>query len=161
LVGDARLPENLVAAGLRQANCAGVLALTNDDQANLAVAMSVRLLHPDIPVLARAMRRDTAANMASFGTDHILNPFAAFGEYLALAIASPGSYRLWSWLTGLPGTTLEPETAPPRGHWIVCGYGRFGREVVGAFRSHGLEVTVVDPDESPQDGLAAVRGLGT
>jgi Trk K+ transport system NAD-binding subunit len=161
LAGDARLPENLVAAGLARPQCRGVLALTNDDQANLAVAMAVRLLHPAIPVLARAMSRETVANMESFGTDHILNPFAKFGGYLALAIASPGSYRLLSWLTGLPGTTLERETAPPRGHWIVCGYGRFGREVVQAFREHGLDVTVIDPDERPLDGLATVRGVGT
>jgi voltage-gated potassium channel len=107
------------------------------------------------------MARETAANMASFGTDHIINPFAKFGAYLALAIASPGSYRLLSWLTGLPGTTLKPETAPPRGHWIVCGYGRFGREVVRAFREHGLDVTVIDPEEQPVDGLRSVRGLGT
>jgi Trk K+ transport system NAD-binding subunit len=144
LGADAKIPENLLAAGLSRDECRGVLALTNDDQANLAVAMAVRLLHPAIPVLARAMTRQTAANMASFGTDHIINPFAKFGEYLALAIASPGSYRLLSWLTGLPGTTLEPETAPPRGHWVVCGYGRFGREVVQAFRAHDMDVTIVE-----------------
>jgi voltage-gated potassium channel len=161
LAGDAGLTDNLLAAGLAHRECVAVLALTNDDQANLAVAMSVRLLHPQVPVLARAMSRETEANLASFGTDHIINPFADFGGYLALAIASPGSYRLLSWLTGMPGTTLEPETAPPRGHWIVCGYGRFGREVVAAFRGHGLEVTVVDPLEQPAEGLAAVKGLGT
>lgn len=144
LAADAKVPENLLAAGLASPECRGVLALTNDDQANLAVAMAVRLLHPDIPVLARAMSRETVANMASFNTDHIINPFAKFGGYLALAIASPGSYRLLSWLTGLPGTTLEPETAPPRGHWVVCGYGRFGREVVEAFRGHGMDVSIVE-----------------
>ena len=161
LAADARLPDSLLAAGLAKPECRGVLALTNDDQANLAVAMAVRLLHPDLPVLARAMRRETADNMASFGTDHIINPFAKFGGYLALAIASPGSYRLLSWLTGLPGTTLEPETAPPRGHWVVCGYGRFGREVVKAFREHGLDVTVIEPEEGTVEGLAVVRGVGT
>lgn len=161
LAADARLPETLVAAGLMKPECQGVLALTNDDRANLAVAMAVRLLHPDIPVVARAMSRDTAANMASFGTDHIINPFAEFGEYLALAIASPGSYRLLSWLTGLPGTTLEPETAPPRGHWVVCGYGRFGREVVAAFRAHGLDVTIIDPQPLDIDELRIVQGRGT
>lgn len=144
LAADAKIPQNLLAAGLASRECRGVLALTNDDQANLAVAMAVRLLHPDIPVLARAMSRETVANMESFGTDHIINPFAKFGGYLALAIASPGSYRLLSWLTGLPGTTLKPETAPPRGHWVVCGYGRFGREVVEAFRGHGMDVSIVE-----------------
>jgi voltage-gated potassium channel len=153
LTADAKIPENLIAAGLKRDACRGVLALTNDDQANLAVAMALRLLHPSIPVLARAMSRETAANMASFGTDHIINPFAKFGEYLALAIASPGSYRLLSWLTGLPGTTLEAETAPPRGHWVVCGYGRFGREVVQAFRGHGMDVTIVEKQGSEKSVL--------
>ena len=161
LAADARLPEHLVAAGLTRPQCCGVLALTNDDQANLAVAMSVRLLNPAVPVIARAMSREVAANMTSFGTDRIINPFTTFGGYLALAIDSPGSHRLLSWLTGLPGTTLGPETAPPRGHWIVCGYGRFGREVVEAFRREGMNVTVIDPGGCDVPGLASVRGLGT
>lgn len=161
LVADAAVPEHLLSAGLTRRECRGVLALTNDDQANLAVAMAVRLLNPDVPVLARAMSRDTAANMESFGTDHIINPFAKFGEYLALAIRSPGSHRLVSWLTGLPGTTLKPETVPPRGHWVVCGYGRFGTEIVKAFRDQRLQVTVIDPEDHTIEGLRLVRGLGT
>ena len=161
LAADASLPDNLEAAGLRKDQCRGVLALTNDDQANLAVAMTVRLLEPSVPVLARAMSRDTAANMASFDTDHIINPFARFGEQLALAIAAPANYRLVSWLTGLPGTHLKPETAPPRGAWVVCGYGRFGREVVRAFHDQGLEVTVIDPLAPTDPGMQTVKGLGT
>jgi len=161
LAADARLPDNLVAAGLRKDQCRGVLALTNDDQANLAVAMTVRLLEPNVPVLARAMSRETAANMASFDTHHIINPFARFGEQLALAIAAPANYRLVAWLTGLPGTTLEPEVAPPRGRWVVCGYGRFGREVVEAFRAQQLDVTVIDPLAPERPDLPAVRGTGT
>ena len=133
LAADAKMPDNLITAGLYKNQCRGVLALTNDDQANLAVAMSVRLLAPNVPVLARAMSRETEANMASFDTNHIINPFARFGQQLALAIAAPANYRLISWLTGLPGTHLKPEMAPPRGAWVVCGYGRFGREVVRAF----------------------------
>ena len=62
--------------------------------------------------------------------------------------------------SALTGTTLEPETAPPRGHWIVCGYGRFGREVVKAFREHGLDVTVIDPGERPVDGLPTTGSRG-
>ena len=161
LAADARLPDNLAAAGLRRDQCRGVLALTNDDQANLAVAMTVRLLEPNVPVLARAMSRETAANMASFGTHHIINPFARFGEQLALAISAPANYRLVSWLTGLPGTRLNPENSPPRGAWVVCGYGRFGREVVRAFHAQGLEVTIIDPNAPDDPGIPSVRGLGT
>jgi voltage-gated potassium channel len=161
LTADAKLPANLLAAGLLNRYCRGVIALTNDDQANLAVAMSVRLLNRKIPVLARAMNRETAANLASFDTDHIINPFATFGRFLALALASPGSSQLLRWLTGMPGWTLRPETAPPRGHWVVCGYGRFGRECVRALRKQGLDVTIIDPSAAAEDGLNAVRGVGT
>jgi len=161
LAADARLPANLEAAGLRKDNCRGVLALTNDDHANLAVAMAVRLLEPHLPVLARAMTRDTAANMASFGTDHIINPFARFGEQLALAISAPANYRLLTWLTALPGTPLGEEVAPPRGAWVVCGYGAFGREVVQAFHAQGLEVTVIDPEAPDDPEVPVVRGTGT
>jgi voltage-gated potassium channel len=161
LAADASLPASLEAGGLRKDNCRGVLALTNDDRANLAVAMAVRLLEPNVPVLARAMTRDTASNMASFGTHHIINPFVRFGEQLALAISAPVNYRLISWLTGLPGTELAPQATPPQGSWVVCGYGRFGREVVRAFHEQGLEVTIIDPNVSEDPGLPAVRGLGT
>ncbi|MFO1375657.1 MAG: NAD-binding protein [Steroidobacteraceae bacterium] len=161
MVANARTPEHLVAAGLTRRECSGVLALTSDDQVNLAVAIAVRLLNPSVPVLARAMSREAAANMISFGADQVVNPFAKFGDYLAVAIQSPGSHRLMSWLTGLPGTTLRPETAPPRGRWIVCGYGRFGTEVTRAFRGQNLDVTVIDPDETSLAGLGLVRGLGT
>lgn len=161
LTADARLPDNLVAAGLTRPECAGVLALTNNDQANLAVAMSVRLLNPRTPVIARAMNKDVIANMASFNTDHVVNPFARFGEYLALALHAPASYRLISWLTGLPGTTLEPETAPPHGHWVVCGYGRFGCEVVAALREESMKVCVIDPKDVRIGRLKIVKGVGT
>jgi voltage-gated potassium channel len=159
--GDARLPGSLLEAGLASRFCAGVLALTNDDQANLAVAMSVRLLNPDTPVLARAMSRDVEANMASFSTDHIINPFARFGDYLALALAAPASYRLTAWLTALPGSEFRVHLAPPRGRWVVCGYGRFGREVVNALRDQGLDACIVDPDEEAVPGLQTVEGTGT
>lgn len=159
--GDARLPGTLLDAGLASRYCTGVLALTNDDQANLAVAMSVRLLNPDTPVLARAMSRDVEANMASFNTNHIINPFARFGDYLALALAAPASYRLAAWLTALPGSEFRVHLAPPRGRWVVCGYGRFGREVVNALRDQGLDACIVDPDEDEVPGLQTVRGTGT
>lgn len=162
LAGDARLPNNLLLAGLCRRDCLGVVALTSDDSANLAVAIAVRLLNPKIPALCRATTADVAANMASFGTRHIIDPFEKFGEYLALAIRSPGSYQLLEWLTGLPGTKLAAEREPPRGPWLVCGYGRFGQAVVRHIVREGLEVTLIDP-QPPGDGTALpwVAGEGT
>ena len=161
LAADARLPENLIAAGLENSACRGVLALTNDDNANLAVAISVRLLRPSIPVLARAMSRAVADNMASFGTDHIVNPFQIFGETLATALSAPATYRLLLRLTGLSRRAPTAEHSPPHGHWVVCGYGRFGREVVRAFDGEALSVTIIDPADPPEGNRQFVPGVGT
>lgn len=160
LAADARLPANLVLAGLDHGKCAGVLAVTNDEEANLAIAIAVRLLRPEIPVLARARNPRITANMASFGTDHIVNPFERFAEYLALAAAAPERFRLIEILTALPGTPLPEPQRPPRGRWIVCGYGRFGRAVVRHLVPAGVVPTVIDPDGNGPDG-SSVRGLGT
>jgi voltage-gated potassium channel len=161
LVADARVPENLIRAGLRQPQCRGLLALTSDDSANLAAAIAVKLLHPGIPVLARAMDHTIAANMASFGTDHIINPFEAFGDYLSLAIQAPGRFHLTTVLTGLPGSPREPQALPPRGAWVVCGYGRFGREVVACLDREGMDVTIIDPDPNEEARPRYVQGTGT
>jgi Trk K+ transport system NAD-binding subunit len=161
LCADARLPDHLREAGLTKRECAGVLALTNDDNANLAVAMAVRLLNPLTPVLARAMSREIAANMASFRTDHIIDPFSRFGSHLALALAAPASHRVISWLTAPPESEFVPGDAPPRGRWVVCGYGRFGRAVVGALRTQDLEVSIIDPREGSMEGIRTIRGAGT
>ena len=162
LVGDARLPNHLLLAGLKRRNCLGVVALTNDDSANLAVAIAARLLNPSIPALCRATTGDTAANMASFGTRHVIDPFEKFGEYLALAIRSPGSYQLLEWLTGLPGTELSAERKPPRGYWVICGYGRFGQAILRHIEREGLNVAIVDPNRPGDDtSLPWISGVGT
>jgi voltage-gated potassium channel len=151
LAADAQLPDNLLAAGLRHAKCRGVLAVTNDELANLGIAIAVRLLNPKIPVIARVRSPTVAANMASFGTDHIINPFERFAEHLAEAVATPERFRLGELLTGLPDTPMPEAHRPPRGHWIMCGYGRFGHAVARHLQPTGITLTVIDPGQADAD----------
>lgn len=94
LCADASQPDTLLLAGLTNRYCRGVMALTNDDNTNLAIAIAARLLAPRLPALCRAEHTDTVANMASFGTRHIINPFEKFAEYMALALHAPAAYNL-------------------------------------------------------------------
>lgn len=145
LVADAANPRNLGAAGLSHPSCAGVLALSNDDETNLAVTMAAALLRPDIPVVARTVSAAVAERMHNFGTPTVVNPFDRFGEHLRLALNAPSSYQLLTWLEAGPGASLPDRGQPRRdGLWIVCGYGRFGREVTADLRAAGLEVAVVE-----------------
>jgi voltage-gated potassium channel len=150
LVADAGDPGHLAVAGLDHPALEGVLALTEDDEANLAVAQTVALLRPELPVITRAVSTATAERMCAFGTPTVVNPFDRFGDHLRIALRAPASYQLMIWLESGPGAPLPPRGAPPsHGHWVMCGYGRFGREVAFDLRAEGLHVTVVEPRALP------------
>jgi Trk K+ transport system NAD-binding subunit len=146
LVGDVRDPGHLGIAGLGHPSCEAVLALTDDDEANLAVTMTAALLRPDLPVVARTTSPAVARQMRAFGAPSVVNPFDVFGDHLRLALHAPASYQLMVWLQSGPGATLPARGQPPRvGRWVVCGGGRFVRELARDLEAEGLEVVVVKP----------------
>lgn len=160
---DARSPDVLVHAGITHPMCVAALALTDDDHANLAVAASARLLNPRIQVLARAHTPKAVENLQSFGTQHVIDPFETFARHLVLAMRAPGAYRLLDWLTAAPDAQLAREHEPPRGDWVICGYGRFGRAVRDALAAQGAGVRIIDPatfDALPHGADAASGAAG-
>ena len=166
LHGDARDTGLLTLAGLGHRTCAGVVALTGDDETNLDVAMTTALLRPDLRVIARTSSRDVAQRMAAFGSPEIVNPVDRFGDHVRILHRSPASYQLMMWLTSAPGTPLPPRREPvPRGRWVVYGGGRTGRELTADLRKEGLEVTTAwgeaegaAPDHRSQE--AALESAG-
>ena len=64
------------------------MALTNDD-IRTSRSPSPRACWHLLPALCRSESTETSANMASFGTSHIINPLQKFGEYLELALHAP------------------------------------------------------------------------
>ncbi|MGD8576144.1 MAG: NAD-binding protein [Thiohalophilus sp.] len=162
LCADASVPDNLLKAGLQSQYCAGVVGLTNEDSVNLKIAITSKLLNPALNTIARAETHDVEKNIASFGTDHIINPFDTFAGRLALALHSPGMYLLYEWMTSVPHEPLREPVFPPRGRWILCGYGRFGKAVHDRLSSEGITTTVIEamPDKTgtPSDGVVVGRG---
>jgi len=163
LAADASDSKALIEAGLFHSMCKGVVALTDSDEVNLKIAISCRLLKKSVDVICRAESLDTEANMRSFSTDYIVNPFESFASRLAMALHSPCSYLIHQWLTGVPGTRLmEPATTPPRGLWLLCGYGRFGKAVHRFLTFEGLKTRIIESDHeltSPPEG--SIKGRGT
>jgi len=155
-------PANLISGGLKNSYCDGVIAVTNSDHINLKVAISSKLLNSESNVICRSELHDVGINMESFGTNHILNPFDMFAERLAMAVHSPARYIIRDWLTSTSETELREPLFPPKGRWVLCGYGRFGKAVQQFLSYEGIESTIIeaDPDgtEAPPD---AIRGRGT
>ncbi len=164
LCADARSPSTLDAAGLRHPLCQGVVALTNVNEANLKISIAAKLLRPRIKVICRADSHEIEANMASFGTDHIYDPFDTFALYIAMAIQAPCLTLLLDWLSGVGGETLtDPFYPPTNGRWIICGYGRFGKAMYKHLKEQGLEISVIEAAPHltgiPAEGV--VHGRGT
>ena len=145
LHGDASRPIHLLEAGLEHPLCQGVIAVTNDNEVNLQVAVTSKLLHPDIKVICRADSHEVEDNMSSFGTDYIIDPFDTFAIHLATVIQSPALYLLNQWLTGVRYQSLcHPVYPPQTGFWIVCGYGRFGKTVYQQLRDNGIKPIIIE-----------------
>jgi voltage-gated potassium channel len=162
LAADARDPGHLAVAGLDHGSCEAVVALTDDEEANLAIVMAAALLRPELPVIARVTSRNLAERMQAFGSPSLVNPFDRFGDHLRLALRAPASYQLLTWLESGPGGALTGRGSPPRdGRWIVCGYGRLGRELTADLRAEGLEVTVIEARPTDVEDPALLVGDGS
>lgn len=166
LHGDAADTLHLREAGLQHPACTGVVALTDDNEVNLKIAITAKLLNPKIKVISRADSHDVEANMASFGTDYIVDPFDTFAAHMAVAFQVPCLYLLQQWLTGREGSELSEPVYPPQdGHWIVCGYGRFGKAICDRLEDEEIDIVVVEarPDLTGRPGAVSgfVTGRGT
>jgi voltage-gated potassium channel len=162
LTGDVRNPHHLAVAGLDHPYCSGVLALTSDDEVNLAVTMAAALLRPELPVIARTVSPAIEDRMNAFGTPSVVNPFDRFGDHLRLALRAPASYQLLTWLESGPGAERPKRGRPPTdGRWVLCGYGRFGRELADDLRAEGLELTIIEPIAQPGQDPSIIVGDGS
>ncbi|VAW55997.1 Potassium channel protein, partial [hydrothermal vent metagenome] len=152
-MGDARDPDILIQAGLQHEKCAAVIAVTASDESNLKIAVVSKLLHPDICVVCRSEFADYEDNMFSFGTDFVVNPFDTFANIFAMAMYSPGLHLLYDWLTGVPDTDLTNPIYLEKGHWIICGFGRFGRSLYQQLLNNNIQVTIIDPSEEKREAF--------
>jgi len=144
LIGNADDSNNLAKAGIHSGNCKGVIAMTQNDNTNLQIALSAKILEPNMKVICRAQTLDAQRNMESFGTDLVVNPYETFAEDFVLAMEKPSMYLLERWITAPADTPLIAPVFPPKGHWILCGFGRFGKAMYQRLLERGNPVTVVE-----------------
>ncbi len=147
LTADASEPEVLEHAGVHQDKCKGVIAVTSSDEVNLIIAISSKLLHPDVTVICRSDDKEHEDNMLSFGTDRIINPFENFASIFSMALHSPSMHLIYDWLTGAPNTSLSTPVNISSGHWILSGYGRFGQQLHKELCQRNIRTVIIDPRE--------------
>ncbi|OUS31558.1 hypothetical protein A9Q99_03030 [Gammaproteobacteria bacterium 45_16_T64] len=164
LCANASDPDVLNDAGIEHPCCVGVVCLTNDDHVNLSIAITSKLLRPDRVVISRVATQDYAKNLASFGTDHILDPFEIFADYLESAIHQPYRHLIYDWLISPTHREVASAYTQKQGMWIICGYGRFGKALKKRFDTHDMPVTIVEPNLVLRQLAKAdnvIEGVGT
>ena len=151
LCADARVPEHLLEAGLTSPNCKAVIALTQDEELNLKIAVSARLLCRDVEVVAQSTSRTHEEILATLGGSvHIIDPFQTYARYLCATIRSPMIHMVNEWLAGSAGAMLDRETRPPGGRWIICGMGRMGGWLTELLQKENIEISAIDPNSGLQ-----------
>jgi len=146
LLADAGVPRNLIAAGLEQPNCRGVIAITNDEGINRKIVIMTHLINPSVRVICRSTSEVEEEFLETLKGVTIVNPFEIFANQLSIALHRPSVYALSEWLAG--ATDIDPikPIRPPKGNWIVCGFGRMGQHLERALRERGVPTVVIDPD---------------
>lgn len=152
LVADARIPEHLIEAGLLKPNCKAVVALTHDEEINQKIAVTARLLNPEVWAITQSTSKVHEDTLATLGANvHIIDPFQTYAKYLGAVIHNPAIHTLNQWLAGTPGTRLDERIVMPRKTWILCGFGRMGHWVRDSLEAEGIATVVIEPDPSEED----------
>lgn len=145
LVADARVADVLVDSGIHSERCLGVIALAGDDGVNQAIAIGARVLNPTLPIVARAKSAIAKVNLESFGGVEVINPFETFAFNLGVALRTPEIVQIEDWLTAAPGSACPACVQPPRGRWVLVGFGRFGRAIARVLDAEGIPWRAFDP----------------
>ncbi|WP_198284612.1 potassium channel family protein [Beggiatoa alba] len=164
LCADASKPYYLQEAGINHPRCAGVVAITNNNLVNLHVAITAKLLNPDIQVICRVDDQKIAANMASFGTEYVINPFEVFARQLQTTLHAPTLHILQQWFIGKWNKPLTADLKlPQQGLWVLCGYGRFGKAVYQELKEEPIQLVTIEatPAEMGAPKGEYVIGRGT
>ena len=152
LQADAREPDHLIEAGLMMPNCKAVVALTADEELNVKISVTARLLNPNARVITQSTHEIHDETLATLGGDvHIIDPFQTYARYLGGTIHNPLIHMLNEWLIGAPNANLAMYPDVPRGTWIVCGFGRMGHCIQEALKALSISTVIIDPDISPAD----------
>lgn len=150
LHADASAPKYLLAAGVEHPACQALVALTNNNDVNLKIAVMARHLNPGLRVVCRSTSARHEANLRVLDNVTVVDPFEIFAQLLYWAIARPELHNLNAWFVGARGVALGAPLKAPRGNWILCGYGRMGYWIHRYLGAHGIGLRIIDPDVDAQ-----------
>jgi len=146
VAADARWPSILRDAGVGNPYCKAVIVLVGDDEVAQTIAIGASVLHPEQRVIARVHDPLARGNLEDFPNITVIDPFVAFAVNVELNLSAPSVLWVEEWLSSAPGDACPRPASTPIGHWVIFGFGRFGRAIAQALERSGCTWTAVDSD---------------
>lgn len=143
LVADAHVPESLEMAGIHKTNCKAVISLLKDDNFNLRMALTSKILNQQVKLAIKSTTENQSENLKDVGVEIIENPFSIISEQVQLALSAPTILMLVDWLYQIDNLDAHPMTLP-HGKYVVCGFGRMGHSLYDTLSRNGIEAVFLD-----------------
>ncbi len=115
--GNATSPDVLREAGIDRAR--GLITATDKDEDNVYVTLSARVLRPELFIVARANREDSAENLKFAGANRIISPYYIGGKRMASLAMRPTAVDFIDTIleAGNTDLLLEDLTIPATSRW--------------------------------------------
>ncbi len=115
--GNATSVDVLREAGIARAR--GLITATDKDEDNVYVTLSARVLRPDLFIVARANRDDSAENLKFAGANRIISPYYIGGKRMASLAMRPTAVDFIDTIleAGNTDLLLEDLTIPADSRW--------------------------------------------
>jgi Trk K+ transport system NAD-binding subunit len=143
MIGNALLTETLQDAGILCSNCKAIVSLFNKEEENLRISILTKFLNPKVKVIAKSTFSDITNSILDTDIAKALNPFEIFAKRVDIALASPHVLVLENWIYQ-NSDLMDKAMFLPKGKYIVCGYGRFGKLLQEKFDKHNLDSVFID-----------------
>ncbi len=132
-------------SGIKSRYCKGLVALFKDDSLNLHVAIMAKFINSKVPLAIKSTTENLTENLMDVGVEIIENPFNIISNQIDLSLNSPSTYQLAKWIFNLDTLKQQPLKLS-RGKYIVCGYGRMGKEIHKVLQKNQIDARFIEVD---------------
>ena len=156
LNADAHNSDALEMAGIKSAYCKAIVSLFENDALNLRIALTAKVLNPNITMAIKSTTKNHTENLLDLGVQIIENPFEIIANQIHMSINTPYTLRLARWIYGLCNL-YDPLVNLPKGRYIVCGYGRMGKSIYEVLKQNDFDIGFAEIDVEKAKQLSFVE----
>jgi len=158
LVDDATRSEILKDAGITSSKCKALVVLFDDDDINMKIAVKSKIINPQLTIVTESTYFAGIENLRDVGVDVVIDPFATIASRLDYLINTPHIFALIDWLNN-SSLRVKRKDFFPRGKYIICSRGRFGKAIKETLLKNGIEYEIVDVNKAAKDKEGADKEI--